>query len=361
VSIGEVPAAARRQAGLTITQVSQRTCIRETIIRGSKSTTSPLAAATSIRAGTSAPSLVPRAWTASRWSGSTTPATARHSPAPLPTCPGRPLPPAQAAPQAGLGRRAAGRARGLPGRCQCPNQRRQTPAGAAAFTVITGQFLGSATDYPFCSPQLAIAEQRDGLQIGGSGTQVARHQVTERDGRDGSASLLSSQAMPSFRLGEAAGQFTDVTGADQLADGRVTGRRHGPIIAGGAAAPDPPLPARSAGSPTMRCGPMASSSQPGGAEQPVLVPLLRWSSLPRSHCLRRSGQLADSGPQQGEILSLAVSCRWRQSQRGGRGSRAPVSEPARPGEPGPAVAGLSGSRTARTVPARPARQASPLG
>jgi hypothetical protein len=82
------------------------------------------------------------------------------------------------------------------------------------------------------------------VHIGGSGTQVARHQVTERDGRDGSASLLSSQAMPSFRLGEAAGQFTDVTGADQLADGRVTGRRHGPVIAGGVAAPDPPLPAQ---------------------------------------------------------------------------------------------------------------------
>jgi hypothetical protein len=29
--------------------------------------------------------------------------------------------------------------------------------------------------------------------------------------------------------------------------------------------------------PTMRCGSMACSSQPGGAEQPVLVPLLRWS------------------------------------------------------------------------------------
>jgi cytoskeletal protein RodZ len=34
VSIGDVLAAQRRQAGLTITQVSQRTCIRETIIRG---------------------------------------------------------------------------------------------------------------------------------------------------------------------------------------------------------------------------------------------------------------------------------------------------------------------------------------
>jgi cytoskeletal protein RodZ len=34
VSIGDVLAQARRQAGLTLTQVSQRTCIRETIIRG---------------------------------------------------------------------------------------------------------------------------------------------------------------------------------------------------------------------------------------------------------------------------------------------------------------------------------------
>ena len=42
------------------------------------------------------------------------------------------------------------------------------------------------------------------------------------------------------------------------------------------------------------------------------------------------------------ILSLAVSCRWRQGQRGGRGSRAAVREPARPGESGPAVAGRSG-------------------
>ena len=34
MSIGDALAAARRQAGLTITQVSQRTCIRETIVRG---------------------------------------------------------------------------------------------------------------------------------------------------------------------------------------------------------------------------------------------------------------------------------------------------------------------------------------
>jgi transcriptional regulator with XRE-family HTH domain len=34
VTIGDALAEARRQAGLTVTQVSQRTCIRETIIRG---------------------------------------------------------------------------------------------------------------------------------------------------------------------------------------------------------------------------------------------------------------------------------------------------------------------------------------
>jgi len=34
MSIGDTLSAARRQAGMTVTQVSQRTCIRETIIRG---------------------------------------------------------------------------------------------------------------------------------------------------------------------------------------------------------------------------------------------------------------------------------------------------------------------------------------
>ena len=81
--------------------------------------------------------------------------------------------------------------------------------------------------------------------------------------------------------------------------------------------------------------------------------------LPRSHCLRRSGPLADSCPRQGEILSLAVSCWWRPSQRGG--SRAPVSEPAWPGEPGPGSRRPRRAAGQRAVPARPARQASPLG
>ena len=93
----------------------------------------------------------------------------------------------------------------------------------------------------------------------------------------------------------------------------------------------------------------------GSGSSPTLV----FSRTGRIACGAPAG-VADSCPRQGETLSLAVSCCWRQSQRGGRGSRAPVSEPARPGEPGPAVAGLSGSRTARTVPARPAPASEPF-
>lgn len=46
--------------------------------------------------------------------------------------------------------------------------------------------------------------------------------------------------MPSLRLGEAAGQFSDVPGADQLAHSGVTTWRHRPVIASRLAAPDPP-------------------------------------------------------------------------------------------------------------------------
>ena len=110
----------------------------------------------------------------------------------------------------------------------------------------------------------------------------------------------------------------------------------------------------------MRCGSMASSSQPGGAEQPV--PLFCWSSpaqvtLPAvlrparrfvpsagrrdKERTRSAGQQVmwphplsgnrTAWPHAKRTLSLAMSCRWRQGQRGGRGSKAPVSEPARPG------------------------------
>src|SRR6266550_3661128 len=124
-----------------------------------------------------------------------------------------------------------------------------TPQSARAPSAAKGAHPGNhvsancpeGAEHLFQCAVIAMPLRNQSMHNGGSGTQVARHQVTGRDGRDGSASLLSSQAVPSFRLGEAAGQTTDVTGADQLADGQVTGRRHGPVIAGGAAAPDPPL------------------------------------------------------------------------------------------------------------------------
>jgi hypothetical protein len=112
--------------------------------------------------------------------------------------------------------------------------------------------------------------------------------------------------------------------------------------------------------PTMRCGSRASSPQPGAAEQPVLVPLLRWSS-PAQVALpavlrpaRRFVPSAGTDPVTGRVVLLeAEPAGWTWQQ--GPGQRASSV-----GEPVLAVAGLSGSRTARTLPARPARQASPF-
>ena len=107
-------------------------------------------------------------------------------------------------------------------------------------------------------------------------------------------------------------------------------------------------------------GSMASSSQPGGAEQPVLVPLLRWSSpaqvaLPA--VLRPARRFVPSAGRDlvaGRVVLLeAEPAGWQQ----GPGQRASLAGGTGPGQ-SPA---LAGSRTARTVPARPARQASPLG
>jgi hypothetical protein len=46
--------------------------------------------------------------------------------------------------------------------------------------------------------------------------------------------------MPFLRAGEAASEFPEVASVDQLARGGVTAWWHGPVIAGCAAAPDPP-------------------------------------------------------------------------------------------------------------------------
>jgi len=56
----------------------------------------------------------------------------------------------------------------------------------------------------------------------------------------GSRAGLNSSVMPSLRLGEVAGEFSDVPGADQLTHSGVITWRHCPVIAGRLAAPDPP-------------------------------------------------------------------------------------------------------------------------
>jgi hypothetical protein len=53
--------------------------------------------------------------------------------------------------------------------------------------------------------------------------------------------VLGASVLPCFGLGEAVDEVAKVAGADQPADGRMVAWRHGPVIAGGAPAPDPPV------------------------------------------------------------------------------------------------------------------------
>jgi hypothetical protein len=55
------------------------------------------------------------------------------------------------------------------------------------------------------------------------------------------AAAPGSPVTPSVRLGEAAGELVEVTGADQLVHGGVIAWRQRPVVAGCVAAPDPPL------------------------------------------------------------------------------------------------------------------------
>src|SRR5260370_37070838 len=82
-------------------------------------------------------------------------------------------------------------------------------------------------------------------QIGGSSTQAQRPGVTDCNGSGGwlarVPAVLGSPVMPSLRLGEGAGEFTNVAGADQVAYGGGARGRARPATAGCAAAADPPL------------------------------------------------------------------------------------------------------------------------
>ncbi|MGO8960520.1 MAG: helix-turn-helix domain-containing protein [Streptosporangiaceae bacterium] len=89
MSIGESPVAARRQAGLSATQVSQRTSSGETIIRGIDRVNFSACGCDFYACGHVRAIAGQRARTLSRWSPSTTPATACRWPVPLPTFPAR--------------------------------------------------------------------------------------------------------------------------------------------------------------------------------------------------------------------------------------------------------------------------------
>ena len=60
-------------------------------------------------------------------------------------------------------------------------------------------------------------------------------------GASSGAAAVGSPVIPCLGLGEAIGEFTDVAGADQAVHNGMPARRHGPVIAGCAAAPHPPL------------------------------------------------------------------------------------------------------------------------
>ena len=78
---------------------------------------------------------------------------------------------------------------------------------------------------------------------GGPGTQVVQQRAAKRGGPligSPASAARRLRALPFLRAGEAASEFTNVASGDQLARGGVTAWRHGPVIAGCAAAPYPP-------------------------------------------------------------------------------------------------------------------------
>lgn len=94
--------------------------------------------------------------------------------------------------------------------------------------------------------EMAAASRRPivaGEPDGGPGTQVVLPRAANREGPligSPASAARRLRAMPFVRAGEAASEFTNVASVDQLARGGVTAWRHGPVIAGCAAAPYPP-------------------------------------------------------------------------------------------------------------------------
>jgi len=71
-----------------------------------------------------------------------------------------------------------------------------------------------------------------------------------------------SPGIRAFGLGEALGEFIQVTGGDQLPLGGVIAWRHCPVVPGGLAAPDPP-PRVLAPQPVQAAGPVVPTTAGG--------------------------------------------------------------------------------------------------
>ena len=164
--------------------------------------------------------------------------------------------------------------------------------------------------------------------------------MTGRDARRRACTVLyaalSSPAVPSLRLGEAAGEFTEVTGADQLAGGRLAARRQCPVLACGAAAPDPPVRVLA----------------PEPLQFRILVVPPRAPVMAGGGRSRHRGRRADEAGMAARARRLPPSRRDRRCRKGrkpgGRGFRRPGT-PRSPGHPAYHRAGPARSRSVRRV------------
>jgi hypothetical protein len=200
-----------------------------------------------------------------------------------------------------------------------------------------------------------------GAPNGGADTQAGRtpRNLARRPGWIGSLApaMLSLRALLSLRPGEAEGELTDVVSADQLAHDGVARWRHCPVIAGCAAAPDPP-PRVLAPEP-LKSGILVVPAWPGvhGGRREV-------AGRPQC-CGRRAGawMAADAMQLPPSRRDLRRALMRLRRHPGGRGCRSKImpssgSSCPPPGRPGPGDPGISsckspGPLTALHPPAQP--------
>jgi hypothetical protein len=84
------------------------------------------------------------------------------------------------------------------------------------------------------------------------------------------AATVGSSVMLLLGLGEATGEFIEVTGADQAALGGVIAWRHGPVGAGSVAVPDAP-PRVLAPEPVKPAGPVVCALAGGHRRYPLIA------------------------------------------------------------------------------------------